>query len=86
MARCRSCGADIRWAVTEGGNHIPLDPFPTQEGNMTIIGTTAKGSTVVRVDPTGEVRYMSHFATCPDADGWRRAQVERGVQERLFPV
>lgn len=84
---CRGCGAPIRWAVTEGGNRIPLDAEPDEAGNCIIIAKSVPGSSaltpVVRVlggsqeaifggpDPD-EPRYRAHFVTCPDADSFRK--------------
>jgi hypothetical protein len=34
MAGCRSCGAPIRWVVTEKGKRIPLDRDPQPDGNI----------------------------------------------------
>ena len=42
-ARCRSCRAEVAWAVTPAGNRMPLNRDGT-----------------------------SHFATCPQANDWRR--------------
>lgn len=63
---CRSCGARIRWAQTAAGKRIPLDPTP--EKRVTLDNYT--GSEVAAVRDT----YVSHFATCPDADVHRRSR------------
>lgn len=55
--RCKSCGAAITWVVTNGGKRMPLNPE-----RRTVV--TDAGAVV-----TGR---ESHFATCPQADAWRR--------------
>lgn len=78
-AACRSCRAPVTWAITDLGNRIPLDLTPVADGNIVVIGHQA-GTTVVRVvtidepAPAGAPRYVSHFATCPNADAHRRGR------------
>jgi len=62
---CRSCGASILWALTDAGRHIPLDA----EGEARfVLDVSEEPPRAVRT-PT----YVAHFATCPDADDWRRS-------------
>ena len=77
---CRSCHAPIVWARTAfNGTPIPIDRDPTAEGNV-VLTSAQDGSNrlVATVLPPGdpridvEVTYTSHFATCPDADQFRR--------------
>ena len=76
MSRCRSCGARIIWIPTTAGKSMPCDPkpIPYREdplGSMTIVTNDGR---VVRAKPDASseaVGYVSHFATCPDADKWR---------------
>lgn len=62
QGRCRSCGADIQWGVTENGARMPMD---------------LQRRTVCVPAPDGRVKvvtgYESHFATCPNADRHRTA-------------
>lgn len=62
---------------------MPMDPEPVENGNLEIVGTirARSGSMVPKVqyrDPgemsmfEDDVRYVAHFASCPDADRWRR--------------
>jgi hypothetical protein len=82
MATCRSCGAAVRWVVTTTGKTMPMDAEPVENGNLVIVGEgkTRHGDMVPKVqhrDP-GELsmleteRFVSHFATCPDAPEWKR--------------
>lgn len=82
IGRCRGCGRAIIWLKTKAGRPMPCDPEPVKfrpmtrfgpdqgpEKFMTMDGLVRRG---VR-DPEGEmVGHVSHFATCPKADGFRR--------------
>jgi len=76
VTACRSCDAPIRWAHTEEGRRIPLDAEPVSGGSFKLHGDTAivtKDATVSLFDQDDDgLRYRTHFATCPDADSWRR--------------
>ncbi len=80
--RCRSCGAEMYFAKTEGGQTLPVDVEPREGGNVLLDFNQATGqltATVIGKDnmpPAGRNRYMSHFATCPHAKSWR--QPDRG--------
>jgi hypothetical protein len=70
MSVCRSCGTPLVWAATERGNSMPLEPDPTghwlyRAGMAVPIGGTVRAK-------QGERRYTPHFASCPEADTWRR--------------
>lgn len=79
LTRCRSeeCRASIFWARTTRGKRMPVDAMPTEDGNVEIVSHGQDGP-IVKIHKTGqpalfeERRYTSHFATCPDAEGWRR--------------
>jgi hypothetical protein len=82
MADCRSCGAEIKWARTEkNGKPIPVDPEPVEGGNLELHADD-DGELVARALCGQEQtlpgmdlpdRYVSHFATCPNADQHRKA-------------
>jgi hypothetical protein len=67
MSKCRSCGQQVRWAETEAGKNMPLDP-PTPDGNLVIIDGIATGRTIADKGPF----FVSHFKTCPQAGQWRK--------------
>lgn len=67
MAECRSCGAPIEWVVTEKGKRMPLDIERRDDGNVTV-----DPSGTARVVPKGKGSRVSHYATCADADRWRK--------------
>ena len=67
--KCRSCKAKIIWVPTAAGKLMPLDLERTPDGNVAIEG----GRAVVMSGPVpGGTGRKSHFATCPQADQWRR--------------
>lgn len=85
---CRSCTAPIVWASTSDGNAMPVDADPTPPGTVVFTGRDHIDTGIHRpevvvltqddlfTDPTS--RHTSHFATCPDADTWRRPLTTTG--------
>lgn len=71
-SHCRSCGAEIIWARTDSGHLMPVDAHPDAEGRLAL----SPGDPEPRVSyafGNGERSlHRPHFATCPDADSWRR--------------
>lgn len=69
MSVCRSCNASIRWERTAAGKPIPLDPEPVEDGNLAL----REDGRVVNAQgcPPGP-RYVTHFASCPNASEHRR--------------
>jgi hypothetical protein len=57
MAKCRACKAEIMWMTTTNGKKIPVD--------IETVGDI--GATVFDPDT-----MVSHFATCPDAEKFRK--------------
>lgn len=76
---CSSCGAPVIWAETEH-KRMPVDAEPVEGGNVTlflstdgrVLATVGNGVQWDLFAEELEGRYVSHFATCPDADRWRR--------------
>lgn len=93
-AKCNSCGAPIRWAISESsGKAIPLDIETVADGNIIETGMIdpsskspviryLKKSESITFPKMGDLfgssarddvhRYVSHFATCPNADQHRK--------------
>jgi hypothetical protein len=74
-ATCRSCGGSIRWVLTGKGRRMPVDPDPVDNGNVTLAVVAGVVHATVHGDATGitgVARYISHFATCPEAHKHRR--------------
>ena len=82
MSACRSCHAPIRWARTEHGRKIPLDvveaPAATRHGLFALRDlASSEGPLAIAVSRAqvmpGDPLYVSHFATCPNANEHRRS-------------
>jgi hypothetical protein len=81
--KCRSCGADIIWApLAATGGLIPLD-VQTELAPAEKLVAYNSHSELCRVLTRSDVRdaqladphvtfHKSHFATCPEADKWRK--------------
>lgn len=69
---CRSCQAPIRWKLTEAGKRMPIDRDPVPDGNVVLLDGDRVH--VLHADEVADdvPRYVSHFATCPNARGHRR--------------
>jgi hypothetical protein len=78
-AACRSCGAAVIWTETERGKRMPVDAEPVHDdgiaGTTFVLRAEHEPPLAVAAWPAAfpdEPHYVSHFATCPDADDWRR--------------
>lgn len=82
MRTCRGCGAEIIFIKTANGKAIPCDPG-------TVTYWERKGAKDKIVTPNGEViscdyegkvgketgvGYIPHWATCPEADRFRKKE------------
>ncbi len=66
MAECRSCQAEVKWIkLRPMMKPHPVDPTPTK---VIVLGDVSSGGNPVGKTVDG---YVSHFATCPQADEWR---------------
>lgn len=83
LRRCR-CGASIFFALSTVGKAMPIDAEPVVGGNL-MLSQTNDGKLVASVDNAAsalllpEPRYVSHFATCPDAAKFRRPRKRSGA-------
>lgn len=72
MARCRSCDAEIIWAVTDSGKNMPLDVGPAERpSGLFTLDTTCEPPHATSA--AGQPVYLSHFVTCPNADAHRKS-------------
>lgn len=73
MPTCNSCQAEVIWIVTTAGVRMPLDAQPVTEGRPLFV-ILPGGARVATAEDRRLHRdlYMSHFATCPDGDSWRK--------------
>lgn len=74
---CRSCTRPIVWAYTVEHNLMPVDASADPAGNV-VLSRRAGTVHVTVLDQASlfddGVRRTSHFATCPDANGWRKTR------------
>lgn len=69
---CRSCGAAIVWATLITGKRMPFDA-PLQIARL----HPASGAGERAIADVDSELSFSHFATCPDAERWRKGRRER---------
>lgn len=80
LSKCRSCGAEIIWCVTENGKAIPVTAKPNENGNIKLVSADdPREPFVAKVLKKNEqsaqpktFRYISHFVDCPNAAHHRR--------------
>jgi len=80
---CRSCNAPIIWAYT-ATKRMPVDAEPSTKGTVELRWEAG----TVRATVLGAAKAFgrrdlrtSHFATCPDAAGWRKRRGTTPIQE-----
>jgi len=81
--KCKACGATIIWVETQNGRKMPCNAAPvTYQANrrgkdliVTPNGEVLKGTVVSKDDSfliVDGYGYISHYATCPNADYFRK--------------
>lgn len=84
FSRCRSCGAEIIWAITSNGKKMPVDVAVNPNGNIQLVAQSLEQSIyeppfanvihhVADIAGIEDQLHMSHFVTCPKATEWRRS-------------
>ena len=76
---CRGCGKEIAFIKTVKGKSMPVDPdsvYFVPEGGpntyVTIDGEVVRGREPHYADKETQIGYVSHFATCPERDKFKR--------------
>ena len=77
---CRGCGRDIAFIKTQAGKSMPVDPDPVyfiaedhgRNKYVMIDGTVHSGREPHYGDGESRIGYISHFATCPEADKFHK--------------
>ena len=80
ITSCRACGAPIGFIKTKAGKTVPVDEkslnfLPDPEGNELFVlvdGSTQRGTRVAEESNSSQIGFISHFATCPEADKFRK--------------
>ena len=65
MAKCKSCNAEILWAITPNGKQTPLDAKPVR------VATLLDLDGILKIEEVHE-GHISHLATCPNAKQHKR--------------
>ena len=79
MSRCKSCGAEIKWIRMKSGKRMPVDEKPITyradlKGDLVLITPDGRVARAVFDPEADKLGYTSHFATCPNANHFRRKQ------------
>ena len=83
---CKGCGATLRWIKTAAGKAMPCDPgrvveflsdLPVPGPRLTLVtpeGQVVTGPRATAITPGARSveGYVSHFATCPHANQFRK--------------
>ena len=77
--QCRACGAEIGFIKTVSGKTCPVDAkseyFVPGIGDELFVlpdGTTQRGLRTEEEGNSTQIGYVSHFATCTEADKFRK--------------
>lgn len=80
---CRGCGAEIGFIKTVAGKTMPVNVKPirfAKDGGKEVFvlenGTVVHGTSLTesQAAPDEMVGYVSHFATCPASDSFRKSR------------
>ncbi|AXH49695.1 hypothetical protein KNT98_gp53 [Gordonia phage Frokostdame] len=95
LKRCRGCSELMFFAVTRDGRSIPVDHKPAADGNLAVAplqdSEKLPRATVVTPGQAAGMRaagvpvFSPHFASCPEADSFRRRGRARGARQKGRP-
>lgn len=90
MSKCRSCGAEIKFIKLKSGKWNPVDTqkhtLIEGDGNEIIItesGEVIHGRFASIDEGANRSGYISHFATCPNANQHRSRKERRNEQSTI---
>lgn len=75
VGTCSGCGAAIVWVVTRAGKRMPVDAKPEKRVVLDDVHATGEPPQAQVVDT-----YVSHFATCPKAQRFRKPKEAQPVR------
>lgn len=73
--KCKACGREIIWIKTKAGKNMPCDPESIrfkQGGKEKFVESSGWIMSGERADNGHYSGHISHFATCPEAEKFRR--------------
>lgn len=86
----KGCGKPIAYRTTRLGAEIPLDPMPTKDGCVALIGEEGKEIAEIlspdRLDAFEGHLYETHFETCMDGAAHRDKRSPRATVPRERPA
>ena len=78
-AKCRACQQEIAFIKTVKGKSMPVNPEPVYfvpaggpNTYVMITGEVERGREPAYADKDTRIGYISHFATCPEVDKFRK--------------
>lgn len=81
METCSACGSHMIWAISPAGARSPIDYAPSEKGNVLLLSPTDLGQVLAVVltkdgldlaRERGIPLRLNHFASCPNAEEFRR--------------
>lgn len=82
--RCRSCREPILWAVTKNDRRMPVNPEPSDAGNVMLARQDGELRAAVLghnqaagARDSGVALHTPHWRDCPNADDHRRTRRSR---------
>jgi hypothetical protein len=81
LVECSGCKAFMLWALTPSGAKAPIDYRPAESGNVLLLqpsgfgellAVTLSGDGLQRARQRGMDLRTNHYATCPEAEQFRR--------------
>lgn len=74
MNTCRGCGAAIQFGRTSNGKTMPIDTVASDDGNVVFEANGVDVTVLTNEQKLTDTRprFMSHFATCPDRQKFKR--------------
>lgn len=92
IKRCRGCSELIFFALSKEGRSMPVNSQSRPDGNLSVApiqaGDQLPRAEVVRPAQAAGMRdagiptYLAHWATCPEADTFRKRARARGARQR----
>lgn len=83
-SKCKACGQEILWITTTKEKKMPVNPalisFSCGPGPETFVTQGGKVERGKRDANGTAVGYISHFATCPEADKLRNGGPSNGCR------
>lgn len=87
MSTCKGCGAEILWVKTKRGGSMPCDPdkhVVFSGGKQTFVMESGEVVSGTDIPEEGKdylgLGYISHFATCPAANRFRKKGGEKNAR------